>query len=126
MKQAVSASGAPKPVGPYSQAIVSNGLVYLSGQIALDSATGRVIGGGVAAETEQILENLSAVLQAAGSALSRAVKATVYLQNMDDFARMNEVYAKFFPDIPPARTTIQAAALPKGALVEIDLIASVE
>ncbi len=126
MKQAVSAPGAPAPVGPYSQAIISNGFIFLSGQIALDPDTGRVIAGGVAAETGRILENLGSVLQAAGSSISKVVKATVYLQRMEDFAQMNETYARFFPDTPPARTTIQAGALPRGALVEIDLIASLD
>ena len=124
MKQSISTGGAPGAVGPYSQAIVSNGIAYLSGQIALDPATGQLVEGGVEAQTERVLENLKAVLEAAGSSMDRVLKTTVFLRSMDDFARMNEIYAKYFPAPRPARTTIAAAALPKGALVEIDLIAS--
>ena len=124
MKQAISTGGAPNAVGPYSQAIVSNGIAYLSGQIALDPATGQLVEGGVEVQAERVLENLKAVLEAAGSSMDRVLKTTVFLRTMDDFARMNEIYAKYFPAPRPARTTIAAAALPKGALVEIDLIAS--
>jgi 2-iminobutanoate/2-iminopropanoate deaminase len=126
MKKPVSTNLAPKAVGPYSQGIVSHGTVYLSGQIALDPATGQLVEGDVARQAERVLENLKAVLETCGSSLPQVLKTTVYLRSMDDFARMNEVYGKYFPEIPPARTTIAAAALPKGALIEIDLIASVE
>jgi 2-iminobutanoate/2-iminopropanoate deaminase len=124
MKQAISTTQAPQAVGPYSQAVLAGGTIYLSGQIALDPATGQFVEGDVAVQTARVLENLKAVLEAGGSSLGRALKTTVYLKTMDDFARMNEVYAKYFPEPRPARTTIAAAGLPKGALVEIDVIAS--
>jgi len=124
MKQPVSTTGAPKAIGPYSQAIVSNGTVYLSGQLPLDPATGALIAGDIALQAERVLENLKAVLEAAGSSLARVLKTTVYLRTMDDFARMNEVYSRYFSEIPPARTTVAVAGLPKDARIEIDLIAS--
>ncbi|MCC7176404.1 MAG: reactive intermediate/imine deaminase [Bryobacterales bacterium] len=124
MIRAVSVPGAPKPVGPYSPAIVHGGLVYASGQIGLDPQTGLPAEGGIEAQTRRALESLRGVVEAAGSSMSRALKATVYLKSMEDFARMNGVYAEFFPQTPPARTTIQIGALPKDALVEIDLIAA--
>ena len=124
MIRAVSVPGAPKPVGPNSPAIVHGGLVYASGQIGLDPQTGLPAEGGIEAQTRRALESLRGVVEAAGSSMSRALKATVYLKSMEDFARMNGVYAEFFPQTPPARTTIQIGALPKDALVEIDLIAA--
>lgn len=123
MKQIISTENAPKAIGPYSQAVVANGFVFLSGQIPLDPATGRLVEGGVVAQTERVLNNLAAVLEAAGSGFDRVVKTTVFLKDMADFPSMNEVYAKFFPANPPARSTVEAARLPRDVRVEIDLIA---
>ena len=123
MIEAVATEFAPKAIGPYSQAIKANGFVYASGQVALDPRTQQLVQGDVAAETERTLENLKAVVEAAGSSLARAVKTTVYLADMADFAKMNEVYARYFPATPPARATVQVARLPRDARVEIDLIA---
>lgn len=120
----VSTERAPAAIGPYSQAVKCDGWVYVAGQIPLDPATGELAGGGIAAETEQALHNLTAVLEAAGSGLNRVVKTTVYLADMGEFAEMNEVYARFFPADPPARAAIQAAALPRGVRVEIDCVAT--
>jgi 2-iminobutanoate/2-iminopropanoate deaminase len=115
---------APGAIGPYSQAIVAGGFVHCSGQIAIDPATGNLIAGDVAAQTERVLQNLAAVLAAAGTELARAVKCTVYLKNIADFAAMNGVYARHFPgEAPPARSTVGVADLPRGALVEIDCTA---
>jgi 2-iminobutanoate/2-iminopropanoate deaminase len=123
-KKVVQTDTAPKALGPYSQAIAAGGMIYCAGQIPLDPATGNIVAGGVAEQTHQVLKNLRAVLKAAGSDLDRAVKTTVFIKNMNDFAAMNEVYARYFTAAPPARSTVQAARLPKDALVEIDLIAS--
>lgn len=125
MREVVATKDAPQAIGPYSQAIKAGGFIFLSGQVALDPASGQVIAGDVAAQTERVLKNLSAVLAAAGSSLTKAVKTTVFLKNMGDFAAMNEVYAKFWKQAPPARSTVEAARLPKDVLVEIDLIAVV-
>jgi 2-iminobutanoate/2-iminopropanoate deaminase len=115
---------APSAIGPYSQAIVAGGFVHCSGQIAIDPATGELVAGDVSAQTERVMKNLAAVLAAAGSDLARAVKCTVYLRTMGDFAAMNAVYARHFPgDAPPARATVAVADLPRGALVEIDCLA---
>lgn len=114
---------APKAIGPYSQAIVTDGWVYCSGQIPLDPATGAQVEGDVAAQTEQVLTNLRHVLEAAGASLSSVVKTTVFLADMGDFAAMNEVYARHFGDHRPARAAVQAAALPKGVDVEIECVA---
>jgi len=122
-KQTVATENAPAPVGPYSQAVVANGFVFASGQAALDPETGKLIGQDVAEQTERVLRNLRAVLEAAGSGLDRVVKSNVYLADMNDFAAMNEVYGRFFAREHPARTTVQAAGLPLGALVEIEMIA---
>jgi len=122
----ISTPKAPAAVGPYSQAIRVGNLVFTAGQIAIDPAQGRLIEGDVVAQTRQVLTNLSAVLEAAGSALSQVVKTTVFLQDINDFAAMNAVYAEFFPEKPPARSAVQAAALPLGALVEIEAVALVE
>jgi 2-iminobutanoate/2-iminopropanoate deaminase len=120
----VSTPSAPAAIGPYSQAIVAAGLVHCSGQVALDPATGQLVAGDVSAQAERVLANLAAVLAAAGSDFSRAVKCTVYLRTMADFAAVNAVYARAFPgDAPPARATVAVADLPKGALVEIDCTA---
>jgi 2-iminobutanoate/2-iminopropanoate deaminase len=120
----VSTPDAPAPIGPYSQGLISGGLLFCSGQIALDPGTGELIEGGVEAQTERVLENLVAVLAAAKMGLENVVKTTVYLADMDDFPAMNEVYARYLGERAPARTTIQAGALPKGARVEIDVVAA--
>jgi 2-iminobutanoate/2-iminopropanoate deaminase len=126
MREVIGTPNAPQAIGPYSQAIRANGLVFVSGQIPLDPATGRVIAGGVAEQTERALANLEAILKAAGSALDQVVRTTVYLQDMGEFAAMNEVYARFFPREAPARATVEVARLPKDVRVEIDAIALVE
>ena len=123
MKQIVATDEAPRAIGPYSQAVVAGGLVFASGQIPLDPLTGEFVAGGIRGQTERVMQNLSAVLQAAGSGLERVLKATVYLADMADFAEMNEVYGSFFREEPPARSTVQAARLPRDARVEIDVIA---
>ena len=123
MRQVISTPSAPKAIGPYSQAIRAAGLLFLSGQVPLDPATGQMIEGDIAKQTERVLENLKALLEAAGSSLERAVKTTVYLKDMNDFPAMNEVYKRYFQDDPPARSTIEAARLPRDARIEMDLIA---
>ncbi len=123
MKNIVLTERGPKPIGPYSQAVKSNGFVFVSGQIALDPKTADFVGTDVSTQTERVMENLKAILEAAGTSLSHVVKTTVYLKDMNDFGAMNEVYAKYFTASPPARSTVQAARLPKDALVEIDVIA---
>ena len=122
-KKIVSTERAPKAIGPYSQAIVIENLVFTAGQVGLDPATMELVEGGVEAQTRQVLTNLRHVLETADSGLNFIVKTTVFLQDMSDFARMNSVYAQFFPENPPARSTVQVAGLPKGALVEIECIA---
>ncbi|HUI51462.1 MAG TPA: RidA family protein [Terriglobales bacterium] len=124
MKNVVLTDRAPKPIGPYSQAVKANGFVFVSGQIALDPKTGEFVGADVKQQTERVLENLKAILDASGAPLNHVVKTTVYLKSMDDFAAMNEVYARYFTLAPPARSTVQAARLPKDALVEIDVVAA--
>lgn len=119
----ISTDGAPAAIGPYSQAIVAGELVFTSGQIAIDPATGELEGGDVRAQAERVLRNLAAVLAAADSGLDRAIRCTVYLVSMADFAAVNEVYARFFGESPPARACVEVAALPKGARVEIDCVA---
>ena len=123
-KKTVNTPGAPAPVGPYSQAIVSGGLVFCSGQIPLDPKTGAMVEGDIAVEAARVMENLKAVLEAAGSSLDKVVKTTIFLTDLGDFARVNEVYGAFFQTAPPARSTIQVGALPKGARVEIECIAA--
>ncbi len=123
MREVISTSNAPKAIGPYSQAIRCGGMIFCSGQIALDPVTNQLIEGDVAAQTERVLKNLSAVLWEAGSNMEQVVKTTVFLKSMNDFAAMNEVYGKFFSKQPPARSTVEAARLPKDVLVEIDVIA---
>ena len=123
MKEVVLTARGPKPIGPYSQAIKANGLVFVSGQIALDPQSGEFVGTDVRQQTERVLENLKAILEAAGTSLKHVVKTTVFLKDMNDFPAMNEAYAKYFSTTPPARSTVQAARLPKDALVEIDVIA---
>ena len=126
MKKIIATADAPQAIGPYSQAVVSNGWAFLSGQIPIDPATGQIIEGGIAAQTERVIENLKSVLEAAGSSLEQVVKTTVYLKDMGEFAQMNEVYARYFANSPPARATVEAARLPRDVRVEIDCIASVE
>ena len=116
---------APEPVGPYSQAILHNNAVYLSGQIAIDPETNEMSKGGIEEQTERVLQNINNVLQAAGSSLGNVLKTTCYLADINDFKKFNAVYGKYFSDTCPARSTIQAAALPKGALVEVDVVAFV-
>ena len=123
--QVISTGDAPRAIGPYSQAIVHKGIAYLSGQIPLDPVTGQLVEGDIAAQTERVIENLKAVLEAAGSSLDRVLKTTVFLKSMGDFPKMNEVYGRYFGSSLPARSTIEAAALPRGAHVEIDCIATV-
>ena len=125
MKDSVQTDRAPKAIGPYSQAIRAGGFLFASGQIPIDPLTGQFVDGGIAEQTEQVLKNLSAVLQAGGSSLARVVKTTVFLSDMDEFTLMNEVYGKFFAEAPPARATVEAARLPRDARVEIEAIATV-
>ena len=122
-RDVISTPNAPKAIGPYSQAIKANGFVFISGQVALDPATGNLIEGGIEEQTEQVLKNLSAILQASGSSWEKVVKTTVFLKNMSEFAQMNEIYGKTFKNAPPARSTVEVARLPKDVSVEIDVIA---
>lgn len=119
----VSSDGAPKAIGPYSQAVEADGFVFLSGQVAIDPATQQMVAGGIEEQTERVLRNLEAVLKGAGLGMGDVVKTTVYVTDLGEFAKMNEVYARFFPKDPPARATVQVAALPKGARVEIEAVA---
>ena len=123
VKEIIQTDRAPHAIGPYSQAVKTNGLVFASGQIPTDPETGQFVPGGIAEQTEQVLKNLAAVLEAAGSGLNRVVKTTVFLLDMNEFGAMNEVYGKFFKNEPPARATVEAARLPRDARVEIDAIA---
>lgn len=123
MKEIVSTPHGPKAIGPYSQAVRANGFIFLSGQIPFDPATGQLVEGDVARQTERVLQNLKAIVEAGGSSLEKAVKTTVFLKDMGDFAAMNEVYARYFPAAPPARSTVEVARLPRDVRVEIDLIA---
>ena len=126
MREITQTERAPGAIGPYSQAVTAGGFVFASGQIPINPASGEFVAGGISEQTEQVLRNLSAVLEAAGSSLDRVVKTTVFLASMDEFAAMNEVYGKFFSAKPPARATVQAARLPRDARVEIDAIALIE
>ncbi len=123
MKERVQTLNAPQAIGPYSQAIKANGLVFASGQIPLDPTTGKMLQGSIAEQTERVLTNLKGVLEAAGSSLDQIVKTTVFLADMNDFAEVNEVYGRFFGETPPARSTVEVARLPRDAGVEIDAIA---
>lgn len=123
MRSTISTPNAPKAIGPYSQAIRARGLVFVSGQVAIDPATQQVIDGDVAAQTERVMKNISAILTSAESKLDQVVRTTVFLKNMNDFAAMNEVYGKHFGTAPPARSTVEVSRLPKDVLVEIDVIA---
>jgi 2-iminobutanoate/2-iminopropanoate deaminase len=119
----VSTDRGPKAIGPYSQAVKANGFVFLSGQIPLDPQTQQIVEGDIAAQTERVLENLKAIVEAAGSSIMRVVKTTVFLADMKDFAAMNDVYSRYFLAHPPARSTVEVARLPRDARVEIDVIA---
>lgn len=123
MRDVIATEHAPKAIGPYSQAIRANGFIFISGQIPIDPATQQLIAGDIAAQTDRVLKNLSAILAAAGTGLNKVVRTTVFLKNMADFAAMNEVYGKYFVSAPPARSTVEVARLPKDVLVEIDVIA---
>jgi 2-iminobutanoate/2-iminopropanoate deaminase len=123
-KKHVTSTQAPRPIGPYSQGVIAGGLMFVSGQIALDPSTGELVPGDVEAQTEQVLKNILAILREAKMGPENVVKSTVYLADLADFPRMNEVYARHLGKEPPARSTIQAAGLPKGAAVEIDVIAA--
>jgi 2-iminobutanoate/2-iminopropanoate deaminase len=125
MNEVVATENAPAAIGPYSQAIKANGMVFCSGQIPIDPATGQFVSDDVAGQTEQVFKNLEAVLKAAGSGLEKVVKTTVFLADMNDFAAMNDVYARFFTENKPARATVQAARLPRDARVEVECIATV-
>ena len=124
MKQAVSSPDAPKAIGPYSQAVRAGQLLFVSGQVPLDPATGQIVSGDIAAQTRRVFENLSAVLKAGGRSFADVVRTTVFLTDMNDFAAVNEVYGTYFSEPYPARATVQVARLPKDARVEIDVIAS--
>ena len=121
-REAVHTDKAPQAIGPYEQAIKANGFVYSAGQIPLDPATGEIVSGGIDIQTRRVLDNLTAVLEAAGSSLAQAVKTTIFLKNMSDFARVNTVYEEYFGAAKPARTTVAVAELPKGALIEIEAV----
>jgi len=123
MKDRIQTDSAPKAIGPYSQAIKSNGFVFASGQIPLDPATMQIVEGGIREQTRRVMSNLEAVLQAAGSSLEGVVKTTVFLKDLADFGEMNEVYGSFFKETPPARSTVEVARLPRDVRVEIDVIA---
>jgi 2-iminobutanoate/2-iminopropanoate deaminase len=123
MREPLQVKGAPQAIGPYSQAIRVDRLLFISGQVPLDPATGQMVEGDIAAQTERVMENLGAILEAAGLDFSHVAKATIYLADLGDFAKVNEVYARRFREAPPARSTVQVAGLPRGARVEIDFIA---
>jgi 2-iminobutanoate/2-iminopropanoate deaminase len=123
MRDVIVTKDGPAAIGPYSQAVRANGFVFVSGQIALDPVTNTLVTGDAAFQTDRVLKNLAGILGAAGSSLEKVVRATVFMKNMGDFARMNEVYAKYFPTAPPTRSTVEVARLPKDVLVEIDVIA---
>lgn len=125
-REIVQTEAAPKAIGPYAQAIRAGGFIYTAGQIPIDPKTGEFVSGGIAAQTRQVLENLKAVLEAGGSSLEKVVKATVFLRNMGEFAAMNEIYAEYLGQIKPARSTVAVSELPRGALIEIDLVALAE
>lgn len=124
MKDVILTARAPKPIGPYSQAVKCNGLLFVSGQVALEPQSGNFVGTDVKQQTERVMENVKGILEAASASFHHVVKTTVFLKDMNDFAAMNEVYARYFGAAPPARSTVQAARLPKDALVEVEVIAS--
>lgn len=122
-REIVKTDAAPQAIGPYSQAIKANGFLFLSGQISLDPRTGQMVGQDIKTQTKRVMENIKAVLEAAGSSLEKVVKCTVFLRDMNDFGPMNEEYGSYFKELPPARTTVQVAKLPRDALMEVDVIA---
>lgn len=124
-REIVKSESAPNAIGPYSQAIKANGFVFASGQIALDPRSGQLVGQDIKTQTRRALDNIKAVLEAGGASMDRVVRCTVYLKDMNDFGPMNEEYGSYFKEMPPARTTVQAAKLPRDALVEIDAIAAI-
>jgi 2-iminobutanoate/2-iminopropanoate deaminase len=124
MKNVVATNRGPKPIGPYSQAIKANGFIYLSGQVALDPKSGEIVGSDIRQQTERVFENIIGILEAAGANLHHVIKTTVFLKDMNDFAAMNEVYARYFTAAAPARSTVQVSRLPKDTLVEIEVIAA--
>ncbi len=123
MREAISTPEAPRAIGPYSQAIRANGFVFVSGQVGFDPKTGFIVEGGVTKQTERIMENVKAILEAAGTSLGNVVKTTVFLKSIDDFGKMNEIYGRYFPARPPARSTVEVSRLPRDVGVEIDVIA---
>jgi 2-iminobutanoate/2-iminopropanoate deaminase len=123
VREVISTSDAPKAIGPYSQGVRADGLVFTAGQVAFDPKTQQIVDGDISAQTERVMQNLSAILTAAGCGMQDVIRSTVFLKNMDDFAAMNAVYAKYFSTAPPARSTVEVSRLPKNALVEIDMIA---
>jgi 2-iminobutanoate/2-iminopropanoate deaminase len=125
MREIVLTDRGPKPIGPYSQGIKVNGLLFVSGQVSIDPKTNEFVVGDIAQQTERTLENVKGIVEAAGSKLSHVIKTTVFLKNMSDFAAMNEVYARYFSSAPPARSTVEVARLPKDALIEMEIIATV-
>jgi 2-iminobutanoate/2-iminopropanoate deaminase len=125
MRNVIATDKAPKAIGPYAQAVRWNGLLFVSGQIPLDPATGTLVGGDIASQTERVLENVKAILEAAGSSLRLILKTTVFLKDMSEFPQMNEVYARYFPSDAPARSTVEVARLPRDVRIEIDAIAAV-
>ena len=125
MREIVTSDRGPKPIGPYSQAVKANGFIFLSGQVGLDPKTGEMIPGDIRQQTERTLENIKGILEGSGSNLHHVVKATVFLKDMNDFSAMNEVYGRYFTTMPPARSTVQVARLPKDALVEIEVVATI-
>ena len=123
MKEVISTAHGPKAIGPYSQAIRANGFIFVSGQVAFDPATGNLVEGDIAAQTDRVMKNLKAIIEAAGSTLEKVVKTTVFLKDMNEFTKMNEVYGKYFAAAPPARATVEVARLPRDVRVEIEVIA---
>jgi len=123
MREVIATEQAPQAIGPYSQAIRAQGLIFTSGQIAIDPATGQTIAGDVSAQTDRVLKNLAAILEVSGSSLEKVLRCTVFLKNMGHFAAMNEVYGRYFKQAPPARSTVEVARLPKDVLIEIEVIA---
>jgi len=123
MREIISTEHGPKAIGPYSQAVKANGFVFTAGQVALDPVTGSVVGTEIKAQTERVMENLKGIVEAAGSTMHKVVKTTVFLKDMNDFAAMNEVYARYFPAAPPARSTVEVSRLPKDVRVEIEVVA---
>jgi len=123
VKEVISTDRGPKAIGPYSQAVRANGFIFISGQVAFDPTTSQIVEGDIAKQTERVMENLKAIVEAAGSMLDKVVKTTVFLKDMDEFAKMNEVYGRYFPANAPARATVEVARLPRDVRVEIELIA---